>query len=209
MTGDRESFLGISEASHLLGVSESALRQWTDEGVIKVFMTPGGHRRYSPAELKRFMTSRRVSLGLKDLASQIEDTAPVHREISSSLMRDSAPYAVNSESHARLAELSRVILGLIVKCVSEPAHRDETMKSIREAGAGFGEVTAGLGMPLTDSIEAFVKHRDPIMRATIEMMKKGEGINRRILESIPIVNRAMDEALLALVAAHQQRGKTS
>jgi hypothetical protein len=32
---EEEAFLNISEASRILGVSEAALRQWTDEGKIK------------------------------------------------------------------------------------------------------------------------------------------------------------------------------
>ena len=53
----QEPLLSISEASQLLGVSEGALRQWTDEGKIKAFITPGGHRRYARAELKKLMGS--------------------------------------------------------------------------------------------------------------------------------------------------------
>ncbi len=208
MTSDRE-FLGISEASRFLGVSESALRQWTDEGDIKVFLTPGGQRRYAKSELKRFITANHTSLGVKDLASQIEDTAAAHRQIDSMLIKEAARYNVDVGSQVKLAEMGRVILALIVKCVSEPARREETMKSIREAGAGFGEVTASLGMSLTDSIEAFIKHRDPMMRVTTEMMKKGDRVNRRVVESIPVVDRAMDEALLALVAAHQKHRPTT
>ena len=50
----QEPLLSISEASQLLGFSEAALRQWTDEGKIKAFITPGGHRRYVRAELPIF-----------------------------------------------------------------------------------------------------------------------------------------------------------
>ncbi len=38
-----ETLLSISEASDFLGVSEPALRQWTDAHKIKAFVTPGGH----------------------------------------------------------------------------------------------------------------------------------------------------------------------
>jgi len=70
-----EPLISISEASHVLGVSEAALRQWTDEGKIKAFITPGGHRRYSRADLKRFMSSQQRTLGIKDLVIELEDTA--------------------------------------------------------------------------------------------------------------------------------------
>jgi len=56
--------------------------QWTDEGgKIKTFVTPGGHRRYSRTELKRFRSSRARMLGIKDLVIELEDTAQLRREI--------------------------------------------------------------------------------------------------------------------------------
>ncbi len=78
---NQETFLSISEASRILGVSEAALRQWTDEGKIKAFITPGGHRRYARAELKKFMSSHPRMLGVKDLVIELEETARQHREI--------------------------------------------------------------------------------------------------------------------------------
>ena len=77
----QEPLLSISEASHLLGVSEAALRQWTDERKIKAFITPGGHRRYARAELKKFIGSHQKILGVKDLVIELEETAQQHGEI--------------------------------------------------------------------------------------------------------------------------------
>ncbi|HEY49917.1 MAG TPA: helix-turn-helix domain-containing protein, partial [Dehalococcoidia bacterium] len=54
---DKETVVTISEASHILGVSEAALRQWTDEGRIRAFITPGGHRRYAMDDIRKFMSS--------------------------------------------------------------------------------------------------------------------------------------------------------
>ncbi|MDD4635199.1 MAG: helix-turn-helix domain-containing protein, partial [Dehalococcoidales bacterium] len=55
----QDSWLSIGEACRILGVSEATLRQWTDDGQIKVFITPGGHRRYQRSQLDEFMVSRR------------------------------------------------------------------------------------------------------------------------------------------------------
>ena len=64
-TSGQPSLLTISQASRFLGVSEVTLRQWTDEGRIEAFITPGGHRRYSQAELRRFMGSGNRIHGIK------------------------------------------------------------------------------------------------------------------------------------------------
>ena len=41
----------ISEASKILGVAQSTLRRWEDEGKITPTRTANGHRRYDIAEL--------------------------------------------------------------------------------------------------------------------------------------------------------------
>ena len=202
---DQEPLLNISEASHILGVSEAALRQWTDEGKIKAFITPGGHRRYSRAYLKKFMSSHQKTLGIKDLVIELEDTARLHREIAQTSLSTTPWFnKLNQESQEHLADLSRSMLNLIIRYITEPSKRDETIQLARDVGRGFGETLARLELPLTDSVEAFIVHRDPIMNATTHLMRKREAFTGRVVEAIPLVGRVMDEALVALVAAHQQ-----
>ena len=204
----QEPLLSISEASQLLGVSDGALRQWTDEGKLKAFITPGGHRRYDRAELKKFISSHLRMLGVKDLAIELEETARQHREIARASLRNTVWYnKLNEESQAHLADLGRRMLNLIIKYITEPSRREETIRLVRDAGRDHGETLAKLELPLTDSVEAFLLHRDPIMNAVTHLMRKREAFTGRIVEAMPMVTHIMDKALVALVAAHQQYRK--
>jgi excisionase family DNA binding protein len=201
----QESLVSISEASHFLGVSEAALRQWTDEGKITAFITPGGHRRYSKAELKKFISSHQKVLGIKDLVLELEDTVPLLREIGKASLNTTSWYnKLSDESKAQLADLGRRLLRLIIRYITELSKREETIKLVSDVGQGFGETLAKLGLPLTDSVEAFILHRNPIMNATAHLMRKREAVTGRVVEAIPLVAYVMDEALVSLVAAHQQ-----
>ncbi len=201
----QESLLSISEASQLLGVSEAALRQWTDEGKIKAFITPGGHRRYTGAELKKFMSSHLRMLGVKDLVVELEDTAQMLRETYRTSLGNTSWYnKLHEESKEYLAHLGRQLLNLIIKYITEPSRREETIQLIRDVGHDHGETLARLELPLTDSVEAFLLHRDPIMNASTHLLRKREAFTGRVVEAIPMVAHIMDEALVALVAAHQQ-----
>ncbi|MBI2329474.1 MAG: helix-turn-helix domain-containing protein [Chloroflexi bacterium] len=200
----QQSLVTISEASHVLGVSEAALRQWTDEGKIKAFITPGGHRRYSRTELKKFMTSNRKTLGIKDLAAELEDTVQLHREIAKTHLHTTSCYGrLNQESQERLARLGQRLLHLIIRYITEPSKREETLKLACNVGHNHGQTLVKMGFPLTDSVEAFILHRNPIMNAAIDLIKKSETLNTRVVEAIPLVDHLMDEVLVALVAAHQ------
>ncbi|HEY81870.1 MAG TPA: helix-turn-helix domain-containing protein [Dehalococcoidia bacterium] len=200
-----EPLISISEASQMLGVSEVTLRQWTDEGKIKAFITPGGHRRYSRAELKKFLGSHPKVLGIKDLVAKLEETAQQHREIARASLKNALWYhKLNAEAQEHLAELGRRLLSLIIKYITEPSKREEVVQLIRDIGHEHGEMLAKLELPLTDSVEAFLLHRSPILNATTQLMKRREILTGRVVEAISLVAQVLDEALVALVAAHQQ-----
>jgi len=200
-----EPLLSISEASQKLGVSEATLRQWTDEGKIKAFITPGGHRRYSRAELKKFISAHHKTLGVKDLVVELEDTVQIHREIGRTSLNTTSWYsALDIESQERLAHLGRGLLDVTIRYIAEPSRREEIIKLVRNIGHDHGEMLAKLGLPLTNAVEAFISHRDPMMNAITHLMSKREAFSGRVVQAIPLVTRVMDEALVALVAAHQQ-----
>lgn len=201
----QESLVGISEASHILGVSEAALRQWTNDGKIKAFVTPGGHRRYLKEELKKFLTMRQKKLGIKDLAAEIENTIPLHRELSRTYLTSTSWYdRLSKETQERLGDLSRRLLQLIIRYITEPLKREETISLARDIGRSFGRLLAQLGLPINDSVEAFIVHRIPLMDAATSMIRKREAYNGRLIEAISKVDYIMDEVLVALVSAHEQ-----
>ncbi len=202
----RDPVVTIKEASRILGVNEATLRQWTDEGRLKAFITPGGHRRYAKSDLLQFMKSSQKVLDVKDLVSEMEDTVGLHRRTARSHLEASAWYSkLDRSSQQRLAELGRSLLGLIVRHVSDASARQETIGLARQTGQGFGMTLAESGLPLTESVEAFMLHRDIIMNAAGHLMKKREAFSGRFVEAIPLAAHLMDEALVSLVTAHQQR----
>ena len=58
-----QRFFNVSEAAEFLGVSAASLRKWSDEGLVPVYRTPGGQRRFSAHDLERFLESLRQPAG--------------------------------------------------------------------------------------------------------------------------------------------------
>ena len=57
-----QRFLNVSEAAGFLGVSAASLRKWSDQGIVPVYRTPGGQRRYAPVDLEEFLASMRQTV---------------------------------------------------------------------------------------------------------------------------------------------------
>ncbi|MFC2048029.1 helix-turn-helix domain-containing protein [Chloroflexota bacterium] len=202
---EQEVFLSISEASRILGVSEAALRQWTDEGKIKAFVTPGGHRRYLRANLNKVITAHPKMLGVKDLIAEIEETVELHREIARKALSSSSWYnKLSQESQDHFADMGRRLLSLIVKYISEPSKRGETMHLARQVGHDMGEILATRGLPLADSVEAFLIHREPVVNVATSLLKRRDAFTDRVVDAIPLAINVIDETLVSLVTAHQQ-----
>lgn len=201
----QRNLITISEASRMLGVSEATLRQWTDENKVRAFITPGGHRRYNRAELRSFVGKQHRVHGIKDLATKIEDSAPVYRELAQEHFSTASWYSkLDAESQRHLAESGRRLLYLVKRYITEPLKQKEVEELARNIGDDFGEQVARLGLSLTESIEAFMLHRNPVMNAATDLMKRRESLNERVVEAIPLVTHIMDETLIALVAAYQR-----
>ena len=48
-------WLTLGQAAKYLGVAQSTIRKWSDDGRVRAFYTPGGHRRYRRGDLDSFL----------------------------------------------------------------------------------------------------------------------------------------------------------
>ncbi|MCU0290889.1 MAG: excisionase family DNA-binding protein [Thermoanaerobaculaceae bacterium] len=74
------------ELARVLGVSESSVKRWVDDGTIRATRTAGGHRRIARADAIRFIRTTRAPvlapelLGLPDVAATLSDQRSSGRE---------------------------------------------------------------------------------------------------------------------------------
>ena len=54
-SGSPPDWLTLGQAATYLGVAQSTIRKWSDQGRLHAFYTPGGHRRYRRGDLDQFL----------------------------------------------------------------------------------------------------------------------------------------------------------
>src|SRR5262249_61070991 len=55
-TARREpEWMTLGQAARFLGVAQSTIRKWSDQGRVPAFYTPGGHRRFRRGDLEAFL----------------------------------------------------------------------------------------------------------------------------------------------------------
>jgi excisionase family DNA binding protein len=54
-TAGEPDWMTLGQAAKYLGVAQSTIRKWSDQGRLPAFYTPGGHRRYRRSDLEIFL----------------------------------------------------------------------------------------------------------------------------------------------------------
>ena len=54
---EKSQWLSLRDACRLLDVSNTTLRQWANNGYLRVYRTPGGHRRFLRDDVESFVNA--------------------------------------------------------------------------------------------------------------------------------------------------------
>jgi len=99
-------WLTLGQAARFLGVAQSTIRKWSDQGRVPAFYTPGGHRRYRRGDLEAFL----------------DRSGPGRAK--------EGPLVLLVDDDERVRELVRVTLELEGYSVSEAGSAEEGMEAI-------------------------------------------------------------------------------
>ena len=69
------------EVSKMLQVDKSTVKRWTDEGKLKCFRTPGGHRKFRAEDLYQFMSEYNYGISPVNLHPQFASDEAIIRRI--------------------------------------------------------------------------------------------------------------------------------
>ena len=101
-------WLTLGQAAKFLGVAQSTIRKWSDQGRVPAFYTPGGHRRYRRRDLETFL----------------DRSGPGGRT--------DGPLVLVVDDDPRLREFMRVNLTMEGYSVREAASAEEALEAIED-----------------------------------------------------------------------------
>jgi excisionase family DNA binding protein len=74
-------WLTLGQAARYLGVAQSTIRKWSDDGRVRAFYTPGRHRRYRRDDLDAFLESSGPGGGGGPLVLIVDDDEQVREYV--------------------------------------------------------------------------------------------------------------------------------
>ena len=162
-------WLSLQQASALLGVHPATLRAWSDRGHIASRRTPGGHRRFSRADLEMWLESQRRREPGAELLVQ-NALGRIRMEMTRS--EESAPAWLahfDESMRQRYRETGRQLLGLLLRFISNPDQRAETLEQARDIGRQYAFGSRANGLSLADSVQAVLFFHNSLTSSLVQM----------------------------------------
>ncbi len=210
MTGRRRSdehdWLGLTEASSVVGVSPATLRRWSDTGRIKTFTTPGGHRRFSRAALERLLPrdrERRPTFAVLGVTPE-----RVARACRRQVRRSTAdvPWLLSLDDRQRelFREHGRRLAASLLRYldVDRPQEQEKQLKEASAEAAEYGREAAALGLSLSQSVEGFLRFRSPFIAEMAAVARRRGLDTAEATELLQTAEQAMDHLLVATMTGH-------
>ena len=164
ISGDGE-WLSLRDACRILDVSDTTLRQWADAGHLRVYRTPGGHRRFLRQDVELLTKAARPAA---DPSRDDSGEGPALRRIRRRLSQDSVtqqPWfqAAEPEGNDRMRLFGRRLLSLLLQESGPRRRRQELLTEARMLGQEYGAEMLERSVSLTDTVEAFIFFRTMVL----------------------------------------------
>lgn len=199
-------WISLSEAGRVLGVSPATVRRWGDAGRLKVFTTPGGHRRFSRAALERLLPSERParpSLGGAGLTSA--KLSRSYRRTSRTAETELPWILTLTHDQRQMFRAHGQILAARLLLYLDTVESDRATELLREAassGAEYGRKAASAGLSLSQSVEGFLRFRAPFHQELAATARQRGFDVTEATELLGTAERAMDQLLVATMTGH-------
>ncbi len=163
VTDDPEVWLGVQEASVMLGVSTATLRRWSAAGKVRAFTTPGGHRRFAESTIRQLLGGA-VEPGPSALRlGESSDRIAARFRAHLATMCAGMPWltSVPTELRQSLAHAETALVdGLLGYLEAHPARDAEaSIRPALDAAALHGRVAASHRGDLGQALAAFHRFR--------------------------------------------------
>lgn len=191
----------LTEACRMLGVSPSTVRRWADSGMVRTFVTPGGHRRFSRAGLEAMLPDRpSVRPSLTDLGETPGRMARGYRRaVEDAPGRMPWVPELDDTKRERFRGYGRGIVTSLVAALDaeDPARRAELLRSAEDSCTQYGRIAGDEGLGAAMTADLFQRFRLPFLAELGSLSRRREFDASTTSKLIADAGAALDSLLLA------------
>lgn len=193
--------LSLGEASKLVGVNQTTLRLWADKGLVRVFRTAGGHRRFANEDLSHLVQEQVSYSQPGDLADRA--VRGFRRQLRDRKVTLPSLNSIDGDSRDHLRVLGRRIAEVVIRYHKEQRNRPALLEEARFIGSDYATENQKLGYTLSEAVEFFLSHRNRFVE-TVQNLLPPDVSRDETLRLLRDMAALSDAVLLALIAGYQK-----
>ncbi len=192
----------LRRAREILGVDESTLRRWADAGRLRVYRTPGGHRRFSLVNLEELVAGEGRHRGAEDVERLA--VAKIRRQLQRARQQEQGWYVSLSDlSRQRLRDLGRRLLEMAGEYLDRRKRHTGLLDEALAIGGEYGRVLSEAGLPLASAVGAYIGFRKTMDDTTRQAAARESLPSEEALDACGHVHALGDQVLLGMTAAYE------
>ena len=192
----------LRRACEILGVDESTLRRWADSGRLRVYRTPGGHRRFSLVNLEEMVSGEARHRNAEEIERLA--VAKVRRQLQRARQQHESWYEnLSPANRQRLRDLGHRLIEMVGEYLERRSRRGNLLDEALEIGGAYGRILIEAGLPLPGAVGAYIGFRKSLDETTRQMAARESLPMEDALEACGQVHELGDRVLLGISAAYE------
>lgn len=191
----------LGRACEILGVDESTLRRWADSGRLRVYRTPGGHRRFSLGNLEELVSGH--DRGPGDEMGRMA-FAKIRRQLQRARAQEGSWFNTLSEADREtFRDLGRRLIEMVGEYIDKRTRRPGLLEEARSIGLEYGHILIAANLPLPNAVEAYIGFRKTMDETTRQASTRESLPMEEALDACGQVHALGDQVLLGIAAAYE------
>jgi len=194
-----EKWVTLGQVSSILGVNGSTVRRWAVIGKLRVFRTPGGHRRFAERDVLALIDN---SQNVDQLAN--EAVSRIRHELAQISGEPVWYRDLNMEKRSKLRPLGHRLAEIVNDYITGRGDRKSLDQEVDEIGMMYGLELRRLEITLLQAIQAVVFFRRSLDETALHLV-----VRNRLQESDAELARKeiaelADRVLLSVAASYDR-----
>lgn len=206
MTIDKE-WLSLNRAATLLGVHPGTVRIWSDKGLLPVYRTKGGHRRYKQSEVQLWASSSRDQPAIDPAAVIQAAMRNIRLQISEGRLEAESWYQkLDAEARGQYRSSAHSLFEGLLHYLT--AGGEDGANEARSIGYEYAGRARRFGLKTVDALRAFLFFREALLESIVQVYREANVPSGKAWGEILLgVNAFTDLILLNLLETYEAMDK--
>ena len=201
-----DEWLSLHEAAGLLGVHPGTVRIWSDKGLLPVYRTQGGHRRYKRSEVLLWANTSRHRQTIDPLNVVQAAVRNIRLQISEGRLEAEPWYRkLDEDARSQYRSSAHTLIQGLMNYLS--AGSDGASSEAHSIGYEYASRARRSGLDTVDAARAFLFFRDVLLQSVIQVYQEANVPSGQAWgEILHKVNAFTDLILLNLLETYNALG---